>query len=307
MKKESKASIKPKEPAKEPPAPEPSVNLNLDNRIMVGDFNHMSDDEINFFMTWFPKREDYEDKPEIKADESFPDKLQRLFDTIDSAQASIKEVVDTDNVTLECKIYRVMDLRQDMNDITDLQKQLDVAPEAKDHQEDLKKARIGLKNLQAYVGQVDCVEFASSIRNEFLFKVGSKEGFGPWLSGVEERVKNEKIENRPKNFDECMKYEEAACMFLKEVVKGNKMLKRVQEAAEGIKGNIEVQDEFSQLSERYYVLCKKADAKVKNIQVLLRAWQELDKILEPKNPFDMDDLQVKYFVSFLKTYASYFS
>ena len=64
-----------------------------------------------------------------------------------------------------------MDLRQDMDDIADLQKQCESAPEAKDHPEDLKKARIGLKNLQAYVGQVDCVEFATAIRNEFLFKV----------------------------------------------------------------------------------------------------------------------------------------
>lgn len=303
---DKKVSIKPKDPPKEAPKDTPEA-FQADTKVMVGDMNLMTDEEINFFMTWFPNKADYEEEITIMPDEAFPDKLQRLFDTIESAQASIKEVVDTDNVTLECKIYRVMDLRKDMDDIADLQKQCENAPEAKDHPEDLKKARIGLKNLTAYLGQVDCVEFATAIRNEFLFKVGAKEGFGPWLEDVETRVQKENIENRPKSFDECMKYEEATCMFLKEVVKGNKMLKRVQAAAEGIKGNIEVQDEFSQLSERYYVLCKKADAKVKNIQNVLRAWQELDKILEPKNPFDMDDLQVKYFVAFLKTYASFFS
>ena len=88
---------------------------------------------------------------------------------------------------------------------------------------------------------------------------------------------------------------------------GNKMLKRVQDAAEGIRANIAVQDEFSGLSERYYVLCKKADGKVKNIQVLLREWKALDDILAPTKPAEMDDLQVKLFVSFLRTYASYFS
>ena len=85
------------------------------------------------------------------------------------------------------------------------------------------------------------------------------------------------------------------------------MLKRVQDAAEGIRANIAVQDEFSGLSERYYVLCKKADGKVKNIQVLLREWKALDDILAPTKPAEMDDLQVKLFVSFLRTYAAYFS
>ena len=79
------------------------------------------------------------------------------------------------------------------------------------------------------------------------------------------------------------------------------------------KHNIAVQDELSKLSERYYVLCKKADARVKNIQTLLVEWQKLDQILEgnlpwpPKKPGDMDDLQVKQFVVFLRTYASFFS
>ena len=70
-------------------------------------------------------------------------------------------------------------------------------------------------------------------------------------------------------------FENNACGFLKEVVKGNKMLQRVQKAAEGIKGNICVQEEMSKLSERYYVLCKKADQRVKNLQHLMIEWQRL--------------------------------
>ena len=46
---------------------------------------------------------------------------------------------------------------------------------------------------------------------------------------------------------------------------------------------------------------------MKNIQVLLREWKALDDILAPTKPAEMDDLQVKLFVSFLRTYASYFS
>ena len=60
-----------------------------------------------------------------------------------------------------------------------------------------------------------------------------------------------------------------ACRFLKETVKGNKMMKRLRDAAEGNKANWEVQEELSKLSERYYVLCKKADSRVKNMQSLL--------------------------------------
>ena len=79
------------------------------------------------------------------------------------------------------------------------------------------------------------------------------------------------------------------------------------------KGNIGIQEELAKLSERYYVLCKKADGRVKNVQTLLVEWQKLDEILAPnlpwppKNPLDMDDLQVKQFVHFLHTYASFFS
>ena len=104
-------------------------------------------------------------------DESFEEKLQRCMDTIESAQNSIKEVVDGDSLTLEKKIYRVMDLRQDMDDIAELQKQCENHADATKAKDELKKASIGLRNLTAYLGQVDCTEFATSLRNEFLFKV----------------------------------------------------------------------------------------------------------------------------------------
>merc|ERR1712088_737259 len=213
---------------------------------------------------------------------SYEEKIQRLHETIESAQTSIKEVVDTDNLTFEHKIYRVMDTAQDMVDILKLQKVIEEHPDAANQTEAIKKARIGYINLKAYIGQVDCVEFASSIRNEFLFKVGSSEGLKPWLDDAEDRIKI-KTDAKPKN---------------------------VQDGAEDIRGNIEVQDEFAKMSERYYVLCKKADGRVKNLQVLLREWQALDEILAPSfltHPQDMDDLQPKLFVSFLRTYASYFA
>jgi len=257
-------------------------------------------------MTWFPRREDYEDKPAILPDESYEEKIQRLHDTIEAAQASIKEVVDTNTCGLEVKIYRTMDLGQDMEDIVKLQKECEAHSDAANNQEALKKARVGFINLKAYLNQVDCVQFATEIRNEFLFKVGSGEGFGPWLNMAEESI-NIGHDCRPKNFDEGMEFEAKACLLLKDIVKGNKMLKKVQDAAEGIRGNVQVQEEFSKLSERYYVLCKKADARVKNIQILLREWKALEEILAPKQPQDMDDLQCKVFVTFLRTYASYFA
>ena len=63
-------------------------------------------------MTWFPRREDYEDAPVAVADETIEEKVDRLNETIEAAQANIKEVVDGNEVCLEQKIYRVMDLGQ---------------------------------------------------------------------------------------------------------------------------------------------------------------------------------------------------
>lgn len=257
-------------------------------------------------MTWFPRREDYEIAPVVLPDETFTEKITRLIETIEAAQANIKEVVDGDNVSLEHKIYRTMDLRQDMEELANLYKECDENKEmAADHQEDLKKAKVGMINLKAYMSQVDCIEFAAAIMNEFLYKVGSTEGFGPWLEEAEQRIACRT--DKPSTFDACMEYEQGACRFLKETVKANRMMKRLKGAAEGIKANVDVQEDLSKLSERYYVLCKKADSRVKNMQGLLFEWKRLDEILAPKEPKNMDDLQVKQFVVFLRTYAAYFS
>ena len=94
-----------------------------------------------------------------------------MLEIIENAQTSIKEVVDSDKLVNEVKIYRVMDLRQDMEDVANLQKDCESHAESNNYQDDLKKARVGLINLKAYLGQVDCIEFATAIQNEFLFKV----------------------------------------------------------------------------------------------------------------------------------------
>ena len=72
-----------------------------------------------------------------------------MHETIESAQTSIKEVVDTDNLSFECKIYKVMDTAQDMEDILKLQKVIEEHPDAGNQAEAIKKARIGYINLKA--------------------------------------------------------------------------------------------------------------------------------------------------------------
>ena len=57
------------------------------------------------------------------------------------------------------------------------------------------------------------------------FQVGSSEGFAPWLENAEKRVQETNIDERPKTFDEALKFEEKACLFLKEIVKGKEYLK----------------------------------------------------------------------------------
>ena len=49
-------------------------------------------------MTWFPRREDYEQIQMVLPDETYTDKLARLIETIEAAQNNIKEVVDKDSV-----------------------------------------------------------------------------------------------------------------------------------------------------------------------------------------------------------------
>ena len=74
---------------------------------------------------------------------------KRLHETIESAQISIKQVVDTDDLSFECKIYKVMDTAQDMEDILKLQKVIEDHPDAGKQPEAIKKARIGYINLKA--------------------------------------------------------------------------------------------------------------------------------------------------------------
>ena len=71
--------------------------------------------------------------------------------------------------------------------------------------------------------------------NSYL-QVGSKDGFGPWLDAAEARINNKDI--KPSTYDQAMEYEQAACAFLKEVVQGNKLMKRIKDAAEGNSGKI---------------------------------------------------------------------
>jgi len=241
----------------------------------------------------------------VAPDETYTDKLARLIETIEGAQGNIKEVVDQDTVSKEQKIFRIMDTKQDLEELITLHKECESAPEAANHGDELKKAKVGIINLKAYMSQVSREEFAASIMNEFLFKFGSTEGFAPWLKAAEDKI-NDKTD-KPSSFEACMEYEQMACRQLKETVKGNKMMKRLKDAADGNKANYQLQEDLSKLSERYYVLCKKADSRVKNMQSLLFEWKRLNEILAPKEPKNMDDLQVKQFVVFLRTYAAYFS
>ena len=57
---------------------------------------------------------------------------------------------------------------QDLQELTDLHKELEKSPEAAGCAADLKKAKVGLINLQAYMNQVDCIEFAAAINNQVI-------------------------------------------------------------------------------------------------------------------------------------------
>ena len=49
---------------------------------MVGRMNLLSDEEINFFNTWSPKKEDYEIEILPLPDETLAEKIKRLSDII---------------------------------------------------------------------------------------------------------------------------------------------------------------------------------------------------------------------------------
>ncbi len=216
----------------------------------------MANDDV---MTWFPRAEDYEVQQTVQPDETTAEKIQRLNDAIELSQTAIKEVVDGNEVCLEHKVYRAMDTVQDLDDFAKLLKECEEedARGKKENAEALKKARVGIMNLKAYMGQVNVEEFAAAIRNENQFKVGCeqvnnlsyfqpifsypiflfvalKQGLGPWLSWTERRMSAPP--NKPKDFQEAVKCEEDACKFLKEVVKGNKALKTVQVRKENTHG-----------------------------------------------------------------------
>ena len=71
-----------------------------------------------------------------------------------------------------------MDAKQDLDELITLHKECEADPEAANHGDELKKAKVGIINLKAYMSQVSREEFAASIMNEYLFRVGSAEGFG---------------------------------------------------------------------------------------------------------------------------------
>ena len=104
----------------------------------------------------------------------------RLNSHIESTQKNIQDVVDGD-VTLEEKIYRTMDITSDLEELTDLHKELENHPDVAQNSEEIKKAKIGLINLKAYLSQVDCEEFATALKNQFLFKVSQFKFFGSFF------------------------------------------------------------------------------------------------------------------------------
>ena len=58
------------------------------------------------------------------------------------------------------------------------------------------------------------------LTDDSTFQVGSTEGFAPWLAEAEKRIQENSMSLRPKTFDEGLRFEENACHFLKDIVKG---------------------------------------------------------------------------------------
>ena len=80
-------------------------------------------------------------------------------------------------MTIEEKIYGTMDITSDLEELTALHKELESHPDAGSNADDMKKAKIGLINLKAHLNQVDCEQFATFLRNTFLFKVNRSLSF----------------------------------------------------------------------------------------------------------------------------------
>ena len=94
----------------------------------------------------------------------------RLISTIEHAQKHIQNVIDGD-MSIEEKIYGTMDVTADVDDLSGLHKELEGDQESANYADDMKKAKIGLINLKAYLSQVDCEQMAAFLKNTFLFKV----------------------------------------------------------------------------------------------------------------------------------------
>jgi len=60
-------------------------------------------------------------------------------------------------------------ISENVHELTDLHKELEKGEDASKYAADLKKAKVGLINLQAYMNQVDCIEFATAIKNQVSF------------------------------------------------------------------------------------------------------------------------------------------
>ena len=94
----------------------------------------------------------------------------RLISTIEVAQKHIQNVIDGD-MSIEEKIYGTMDVTADVEELAALHKELEGNQESASWADDMKKAKIGLINLKAYLSQVDCEQMAAFLKNTVLFKV----------------------------------------------------------------------------------------------------------------------------------------
>jgi hypothetical protein len=101
---------------------------------------------------------------------SFLHYFHRLISTIEVAQKHIQNVIDGD-MSIEEKIYGTLDVTADIEELSALHKELEGNEESAKFGDDMKKAKIGVINLKAYISQVDCEQMAAFLKNTFLFKV----------------------------------------------------------------------------------------------------------------------------------------
>ena len=77
-------------------------------------------------------------------------------------------------MSIEEKIYGTMDVTADVEELASLHKELEGNQESANYADDMKKAKIGLINLKAYLSQVDCEQMAAFLKNTVLFKVRTR-------------------------------------------------------------------------------------------------------------------------------------